>query len=38
MNLNTFHGDKMLSFITERVIEVDTIEDFKLLELRVKNV
>ena len=38
MNQNTLHGNKILSFVTEHVIEVDTLQDFHLLELKVKNV
>jgi len=38
MNNNTFHGNKILSFVTEYVIEIDTIHDFELLETKVKNV
>jgi hypothetical protein len=28
----TFYGDKILAFITDTVIEVDTIEEFEYLE------
>jgi len=38
MYKDTFHGDKMLSFVTEPVIEIDTPEDFARLEQRMKNV
>ena len=38
MNGSTFHGDKILSFITPFSIEVDTLEDFERLEQRYKNV
>ena len=32
MNNNSFHGDKMIAFITEFTHEVDTVTDFKILE------
>ena len=32
MDNDSFHGDKMLSFITEYAYEVDTPTDFKILE------
>ena len=38
MNYPTFHGDKVLSFITPHAIEIDTLEDFERLEQRYKNV
>ena len=38
MNKETFHGDKILSFITAHVNEIDTFQDFEILELKVKNV
>jgi CMP-N-acetylneuraminic acid synthetase len=38
MNNATFHGNKILSFITPHTIEVDTLEDFLRLEQRYKNV
>ena len=38
MNNSTFHGNKILSFITPYSIEVDTLEDFQRLEQRYTNV
>lgn len=38
MNNQSFHGNKILSFITPYSIEVDTLEDFQRLEQRYKNV
>lgn len=38
MTKETFHGDKILSFVTEHVIEIDTQKDFNLLEMSIKNV
>lgn len=32
MNSNSFHGDKMIAFITDFAYEVDTPTDFKILE------
>ena len=32
MNSNSFHGDKMIAFVTDFVHEVDTPMDFKILE------
>tara|TARA_R110001583_G_scaffold48541_2_gene152086 strand:- start:15652 stop:16320 length:669 start_codon:yes stop_codon:yes gene_type:complete len=32
MNSDSFHGKKILSFVTPYSIEVDTMEDFKMLE------
>ena len=32
MHDDSFHGDKILSFITEFAYEVDTMDDFKILE------
>jgi CMP-N-acetylneuraminic acid synthetase len=37
MDKKTFHGDKILSFITPYAIEVDTEEDFKRLEAKYSN-
>ena len=37
MNNNTLHGNKILSFITPYVIEIDTKEDFERLEMSVTN-
>ena len=37
MNNNTFHGDKILSFITPYTIEIDTQEDFQRLEAKFLN-
>lgn len=37
MNKDTLHGNKILSFITPYVIEIDTKEDFERLEMSVKN-
>lgn len=37
MKKSTFHGDKILSFITPYVIEVDCEQDFQRLEQEVKN-
>lgn len=37
MNGNSFHGPNILSFITPRVIEIDTLEDFERLEQKVLN-
>ena len=37
MNQDTFHGDKILSFVTPFSIEVDTEKDFELLEWYTKN-
>lgn len=37
MNKETLHGDKILSFITEHVIEIDIQKDFDLLEMSLKN-
>lgn len=35
-NTNSFHGANILSFITPRVIEVDTLEDFEQLEFELQ--
>ena len=35
-NTDTLHGNKILAFETEVVIEIDTIEDFDFLEYRLK--
>ena len=37
MSGDSFHGDKILSFITPFSIEVDTMQDFKLLEWTTEN-
>jgi CMP-N-acetylneuraminic acid synthetase len=34
----TLHGDKILAFITEPVIEIDTPEDFEYLEYKMKKI
>ncbi len=34
---SSLHGDKILAFETEVVIEIDTVEDFKYLEYKLKN-
>lgn len=35
-NTLTLHGDKILAFETEQVIEIDTIEDFEYLEYKLR--
>jgi len=37
MNKNTLHGDKILSFITKSVIEIDNQENLDILRVIVKN-
>ena len=32
MDNDNLHGDKMLAFITQYTHEVDTIQDFKIIE------
>ena len=36
-NFNSLHGDKILAFETENVIEIDSIEEFDFLEYKLKN-
>lgn len=36
MEGDSFHGDKILSFITEEMIEIDTIKEFEYLEYLIK--
>ena len=33
MNSDSFHGDKMIAFVTDFAHEVDTPMDFKILEV-----
>ena len=35
MKINKLHGDRVIAFITPRVVEVDTVDDFDYLEYQV---
>jgi CMP-N,N'-diacetyllegionaminic acid synthase len=37
LKTKTLHGDKILAFETEHVVEIDTLEDFEYLEYKMKN-